>query len=67
MSLPDRGSCSLCGSIRPTSHPPHLYSHLPGFMMSIVELDDKERITIPKRMRVVFKGKKALLIDVATG
>jgi len=33
-------------------------------MMSIVELDDKGRITIPKRMRVAFKGKKALLIDV---
>ncbi|MCD6244518.1 MAG: division/cell wall cluster transcriptional repressor MraZ [Candidatus Korarchaeota archaeon] len=32
--------------------------------MSIVELDDKGRITIPKRMRRILGGRKVLLIDL---
>ncbi len=32
--------------------------------MSIVELDEKGRITIPKRMRRILRGRKVLLISL---
>ncbi len=32
--------------------------------MSVVELDEKGRITIPKRMRKIFRGRKVLLISL---
>ncbi len=32
--------------------------------MSIVELDEKGRITIPKRLRRIIRGKKVLLISL---